>query len=68
MANTTLAELALEVNGVEIDGEKADRLSPTYNSNAKYVVCDSIAKEAGILPNSPKYSGLHNHCQYSRTC
>ena len=62
MTNETLAELAMEVADAEVDGERAESLEP------KYATAETIAKEAGISPDSPKYSGLHRHCQYMRTC
>ena len=63
---TTLAELVCDVADVEVDGVMAEELSPT--ETCRSYTCDEIAREAGISPASPKYSGLHQHCQYSRTC
>lgn len=60
---TSLAELAMEIVDVEVDGERAETLEP-----CNYATADIIAREAGISPNSPRYSGMHQHCQYQRTC
>jgi hypothetical protein len=62
-----LLELAKEVVDVEVDGARAgtlvaDRDTPQYETS------EEIALTAGITRDSPRYSGLHNHCQYSRTC
>jgi hypothetical protein len=71
MVKTTLAELATDLVVIEVDGERAEALEPTpYEASidASYVTSDDIAREVGISPDSPKYSGLHQHCQYQRTC
>ena len=70
MGNTTsLVELATEIVDVEVDGERAKALGPCYGNIAQnYATADTIAREAGISTDSPRYSGLHEHCQYSRTC
>ncbi len=71
MVKTTLTELATDLAVVEVDGERADALEPREcktSTDFSYVTSDEIAREAGISPDSPKYSGLHQHCQYSRTC
>ncbi len=58
----TLAELVSVIDCIEVDGEKADKLRPSYTT------ADKIAKEVGISSDSPRYSGMHHHCQYQRTC
>lgn len=63
MANKScLAELAGDSATAVVDGERAKTLQPNYMTS------DEIARDAGINRGSPRYSGLHNHCQYSRTC
>ena len=71
MTNITLVELATELEVIEVDGERAEALEPIKyeaSKDSSYAISDEIAREAGISPDSPKYSGLHQHCQYSRTC
>jgi hypothetical protein len=70
MVNETLAELANDLATIEVDGERAEALEPAYEASneSSYMTVDAIAREAGISPDSPKYSGMHHHCQYSRTC
>lgn len=70
MVNKTLANLAEELETIKVDGERADALEPRDNTslNLGYLTTTEIAREAGITPDSPKYSGMHQHCQYSRTC
>lgn len=61
---TGLAELADDLAIAVVDGESADALEPVRT----YVTAESLAIEAGISKDSPRYSGMHQHCQYSRTC
>lgn len=61
MEKTTLAELVSVVDCIEVDGKKADKLEPSY------VTADEIAERVGISVDSPRYSGMHQHCQYQRT-
>lgn len=66
---TSLAELAMEIADVEVDGQRAEALEPRYKGITKnYATADAIAREAGISVDSPRYSGMHHHCQYQRTC
>ena len=71
MVNETLAELAETLEAVKVDGERAGALEPRYNAlldSKEYITAAEIARDSGISPDSPKYSGMHHHCQYSRTC
>lgn len=71
MVNTTLADLAETLEAVKVDGERADALEPKHNTllnSEGYITATEIARDSGISPDSPKYSGMHQHCQYSRTC
>lgn len=64
-----LSELASEVTNVKVDGERAEFLGSDCNTLRVYETAEEIAEGSGISTrDSPKYSGLHNHCQYSRTC
>lgn len=71
MINTTLAELAETLEAVKVDGERAYALEPKYSTlldSEGYVTSAKIARDSGISLDSPKYSGMHRHCQYQRTC
>lgn len=65
MESKTLDEIT-DLSDVVIDGEHAGSLDPT--GVQRHATCDSIAKEAGVSLEAPKYSGMHQHCQYMRTC
>ena len=70
MVNQTLADLALDLDKIKVDGESVEKLEPaTYlKEKAGYQTVEDLARKSGIDSDGPKYSGLHHHCQYSRTC
>jgi hypothetical protein len=61
--------VGLVLDSIVVDGERAVALTPRARKQKPlFTTAEAVCVEAGICPDSPRYSGLHDHCQYSRTC